>query len=83
MVCSVVEKTPGIWGHWIINVIDCDCIVFVFAESNELSKVIVVILGGMGFALISARDEEFIMVVVFVYEGLGFRCNGLLSSILC
>lgn len=83
MVCSVAEKTPGIRGHWIINIIDCDCIVFVFAESNELSKEIVVILGGMGFALISARDEEFIMVVVFVYEGLGFRCNGLFSSILC
>ena len=41
------------------NVIDCDCIVFVFAESNELRKKIVVILGGMGFALIFTLDEEF------------------------
>lgn len=83
MVCSMAEKTPDIQGYWIINIIDCDCIVFVFAEGNEPSKEIVVILGGMDFALISTRDEEFIMVVVFVYEGLGIRCNGLSSSILC
>lgn len=61
MVCNVAEKTPGIRGYWIINVIDCDCIVVVFAESNELNKEIVVILGGMGLASISARVEEFII----------------------
>ena len=71
----------GIIGN--ANVIDGDGVVLIVAESDELGKEIVVVFVGMIFALVTARDEEFVVVVIFIYESLGFGGNGLSSSILC
>ena len=65
------------------NIIDGDRVVLIVAESDELRKEVVIVFIGMVFALVIARNEEFVVIVVLIYESLGFGGDGLSSSILC
>lgn len=70
----------GVFGS--ADVIDCDGVVLIAAERDEFGEEIVVVLVGMIFALVFTRNEELIVIVVFVYWGFGFGGDTLASTVL-
>lgn len=65
------------------DVVDGDGVRVIVAERDKFGEEVVVVFVRMIFALVFTRDEEFVVVVVFVYECFGFGGDTLASSVLC